>query len=133
MPPWNGQGSISFCCGFYLSKLNLTKIKPKTIGSNGKAQNKEFSVQVKDDAIFTEALAMVDKYIFENPEESHFVDHPPNSFVRCYLQLFWDPIDDEIYSDINVFAASARGVMPIQKRMDFNLYDDCEISLTSSA
>ena len=100
---------------------------------NGIAKNKEFTVQVKDDAIFVEALAMVDKYIFEHPDESHFASHPPDSFVRCYLQLFWDPVEDKIHSDIDVFAASARGFMPIQKRMDYNLYDDSEISLTSSA
>ena len=100
---------------------------------NGIGRNKEFTVEVKDDAILTEALAMVDKYTFENPDESHFISHSHNSFVRCYLQLFWDPILDAIHSDINVFAASTRGVMPIQKRIDFNLYDDSEISLTSSA
>ena len=100
---------------------------------NGIAKNKEFVVNVKDDAIFIEALAMVDKYIFENPEESHFASHPHDSYVRCYLQLFWDPIENKIHSDINVFAASARGFMSIEKRMDFNLYNDSEISLTSSA
>ncbi|MFX1399314.1 MAG: hypothetical protein ACFFAS_19995 [Promethearchaeota archaeon] len=99
----------------------------------GISTNKEFSVRVDDDAIFTEALAMVDKYAFEHPQESHFVGHSQNSFVKCYLQLFWDPYNNNIYSDINVFAASARGIMPIQKRLDFNLHDDCEISLTSSA
>ncbi len=100
---------------------------------NGIAKNKEFVVDVKDDAIFIETLAMVDKYIFENPEKSHFASHPHDSFIRCYLQLFWDPIENQIYSDINVFAASAKGFMPIDKKIDFNLYDDSEISLTSSA
>lgn len=99
----------------------------------GISVNKEFIVQVKDDAIFTEALAMVDKFAFEHPKESHFVDHTQNSYVKCYLQLFWNPIENQIYSDINMFAASAKGIMPIEKRLDFNLHDDCEISLTSSA
>jgi len=100
---------------------------------NGIAKNKEFVVYIKDDAIFIEALAMVDKYIFSNPDKSHFASHPQNSFVRCYLQLFWNPIENQIYSDINFFAASAKGFMPIDKSIDFNLYDDSEISLTSSA
>ena len=100
---------------------------------NGISKNKEFIVQVKDDAIFIEALAMVAKYIFENPDQSHFASHPHDSFVRCYLQLFWDPLENKIHSDINVFAASVKGFMPIDKRIDFNLYDGSEISLTSSA
>ncbi len=88
---------------------------------------------MKDDAIFAEALAMVDKLVFENPEISHFADHPPDSFIKSYLQLFFNPEAEEIYSDINMFAASARGFMPIDKNLDFNLHDDSEISLTSSA
>ncbi len=90
-------------------------------------------MNVKDDAIFAEALAMVDKYIFENPEISHFADHPHDAFVKSYLQLFFNPEEEEIYSDINLFAASSRGFMPIEKNLNFNLYDDSEISLTSSA
>lgn len=74
---------------------------------------------------------MVDKKIFENPDLSPFGEN--HVYVRCYLQLFWDPLENEIYDDINIFAAGAKGIMPIENRMDFNLYDDSEISLTSSA
>lgn len=88
---------------------------------------------MKDNAIFAEALAMVDKYVFDNPELSHFADHPYDSFIKSYLQLFFNPEEEEIYSDINMFAASARGFMPIEKNLNFNLYNDSEISLTSSA
>ena len=88
---------------------------------------------MKDNAIFAEALAMVDKYVFDNPELSHFADHPHNSFIKSYLQLFFNPEEEEIYSDINMFAASARGFMPIEKNLNFNLYDNSEISLTSAA
>jgi len=88
---------------------------------------------VNDDAIFAEALAMVDKYVFDNPKLSHFADHPHDAFVKSYLQLFFNPEKEEIYSDINTFAASARGFMPIEKNLNFNLYDDSEISLTSAA
>ena len=88
---------------------------------------------MKDDAIFAEALAMVDKYVFDNPEISHFADHPHDSFIKSYLQLFFNPEEEEIYSDINMFAASSRGYMPIGENLNFNLYNDSEISLTSSA
>lgn len=101
--------------------------------SGSEPKNKQFIVNVKDDAIFAEALAMVDYFIFKQPHESHFAEHKENSFIRCYLQLFWNPVDNQIYPDINMFAASAKGVMPLRKNLNFNLYDDCEISLTSSA
>ena len=100
---------------------------------NGEAINKEFIVKVKDDAIFAEALAMVDDYILNHPDESHFIEHKENSFIRCYLQLFWNPQENIIYSDINLFAGSVRGITPIESNINFNLYPDCEISMTSSA
>ena len=100
---------------------------------NGEPVNKEFTVKVKDDAIFAEALAMVDYYILNHPDESHFIEHKENSFIRCYLQLFWNPQENNIYSDINLFAGSVRGIMPIENNMNFILYPDCEISMTSSA
>ena len=95
--------------------------------------NKEFIVNVKDDAIFAEALAMVDSFILTHPDKSHFIEHKENSFIRCYLQLFWNPQENNIYSDINLFAGSVRGIMPIESNMNFNLYPDCEISMTSDA
>ena len=88
---------------------------------------------MKDDAVLAEALAMVDKYVFENPEKSHFSNHTQESFIKCYLQLFWNPEENSIYEDINLFAAAAKGVMPLRKRIGFVLYDDSEVSLTSSA
>ena len=101
------------------------------IPENGVVKNKEFVVRVPNDATFVEALAMVDKLIFKNSELSPFSKN--HVFVRSYLQLFWNPEENELYSDIDVFAASSRGFMPLQKNIKFNLYDDSEISLTSSA
>lgn len=112
----------------------MNKIKKITfqlaIPEDGVTRNKEFIVKVREDAIFPEALAMVDKKIREKPDLSPFHE---NGFVRSYLQLFWNPEENEIYDDINIFAASAKGFMPLQKNIEFNLHDDSEISLTSSA
>ena len=94
-------------------------------------KNKEFVVNVKDNAVFSEALALVDKQIFENPEKSPFSKN--HIFVRSYLQLFWNPEENSIYSDVNVFAAGTQGFMPLRENIDFNIYNDSEISLTSSA
>jgi len=98
---------------------------------NGIGRNKEFVVNVKDEAVLVQALAMVDKYIFENFEESHFTRR--NAYVRSYLQLFWSPEENSIYEDINLFASSNKGMMPLQSNIDFNIYNDSEISLTSQA
>ena len=86
---------------------------------------------MSDDTVFSEALAMVDKLIFKRPEISPFGEN--HVYVRSYLQLFWDPEKNEIYDDINVFAGSSKGFMPIQNSPNFILYDNSEISLTSSA
>ena len=124
----------------FIRELELNEVKAikkvtfqLSVPVNGEAVNKEFIVNVKDDAIFAEALAMVDNYILTHPDESHFIEHKENSFIRCYLQLFWNPQENNIYSDINLFAGSNRGIMPIESNMNFNLYPDCEISMTSDA
>ncbi|MHA1150541.1 MAG: hypothetical protein ACTSR8_20165 [Promethearchaeota archaeon] len=88
-------------------------------------------MEVGDNADFVEALAAVDKYIFNNSDKSPFGKN--HKYVKSYLQLFWNPEENKIYSDINVFAAGPRGFMPVQNNINFNLYDDSEISLTSSA
>jgi len=113
----------------------IYKIKKITfqlsIPENGIKKNKEFVVMVNDDATFTEALAMVDKQIFQKPHQSPFSKN--HIFIKCYLQLFWNPDENSIYSDVNIFAASPRGFIPLKENLDFNLYDDSEISLTSSS
>ena len=124
----------------FIRKLELNEVKAikkvtfqLSVPINGEAVNKEFIVSVKDDAIFAEALAMVDNYILKHPDDSHFIEHKENSFIRCYLQLFWNPQENNIYSDINLFAGSVRGIMPIESNINFNLYPDSEISMTSKA
>lgn len=98
---------------------------------NGIGRNKEFVIDVEDDAILVEALAKIDKYIFENFEESHFTRK--DGYIRSYLQLFWNPEKNSIYEDINIFASSGKGMMPIKSNIEFNIYNDSEISLTSQA
>ncbi len=102
-----------------------------SIPEKGISKNREFEVEVKDDAILSQALAMVDKFIFEHPERSPFGQN--HIYIRSYLQLFWDPEKNKIYDDINVFAAGGKGFMPIKSNIDYNIYDKSEISLTSSS
>ncbi|MFO8017218.1 MAG: hypothetical protein R6U96_01160 [Promethearchaeia archaeon] len=95
------------------------------------SKNKEFIVKVDNHATFVNALAKVDKFAMAHPEKAHFSDD--HNYIRSYLQLFWDPKENEIYSDIRVFAASPKGFMPIERNINFNLHNDSEISLTSSS
>ena len=83
---------------------------------NGVNKNREFVVRVKDNAALVEALATVDMTIFTNPTISPFNDGKQR-YIRSYLQLFWNPEENEIYPDINVFGAGTRGFLPIKKNI----------------
>jgi hypothetical protein len=92
-------------------------------------KNREFEVNVKDDATFVDALANVDKKLMNNPEESPF---NAQGYLRCYLQIFWDPENNKIYDDIHHFAVGNRGtIMPIRRNIEFNLHNDGEIALSA--
>ncbi len=99
------------------------------IPENGVERNREYKVDVKNDATFIDALAMVDKMPFEHPEDLPFGSQ---GYLRSYLQIFWDPINNKIYDDINLFAVGNRGsIMPIRSNISYNLHDNCEIALSA--
>ena len=99
------------------------------IPENSVERNREFIVLVSDDATFVDALAMVDKQLFEIPNDSPFV---AQGYLRSYLQIFWDPENNKIYDDINLFAVGNRGsIMPIRSNIAYNLHNDCEIALSA--
>ncbi|MFX0002768.1 MAG: hypothetical protein ACFE9C_00340 [Candidatus Hodarchaeota archaeon] len=112
----------------------IKKIKFKiSIPLSGLQQGKEFTIQVKDNANFVEALALVDKYILEHPKESIFPIY--DGYIHNYLQLFWNPEENTIYDDIGImpYAPNEEGnlikFMPIREDMNFILYPDSEIDL----
>ncbi len=115
----------------------IIKIKRITIKisipSSGLQQGKQFNVQVKDDATFVEALAKVDKYIFENPQVSIFPIF--EDYIHNYLQLFWDPEHNIIYEDVGIMPygpdedGNLRKFMPIRDNLEFNLFPDSIIDL----
>ncbi len=96
-------------------------------------KGKTFIVQVKDDATFVEALANVDKYIFENPHESIFPIF--EGYIHYYLQLFWNPKENIIYDDIGLMPygpdeeGNLRKFMPLRDNINFILYPDSVIDL----
>ncbi|MFX1258328.1 MAG: hypothetical protein ACFFAN_10735 [Promethearchaeota archaeon] len=104
-----------------------------SIPIKGLQEGKEFTVTVKDDAIFAEALALVDKYIFEHPEESIFPIF--DGYIHSYLHLFWNPEDNKIYEDVglNPYGPDEEGFfrkfMPLRENIEFNLYPNSIIDL----
>jgi len=104
-----------------------------SIPSSGLQQGKEFTIQVKDNANFVEALALVDKYIFENPNESIFPIF--KGYIHNYLQLFWNPEENAIYDDIGImpYSPDEEGnltkFMPLRDDINFILYPDSVIDL----
>ena len=114
--------------------IKIKKITFKiSIPSMGLQKGKEYTVQVKDDATFIEALAIVDKYIFENPRESIFPIF--EGYIYNYLQLFWDPKHNIIYDDVGIMPYGAdedgnlRKFMPLRDDINFILYPNSVIDL----
>ncbi len=88
---------------------------------------------MKDDATFVEALAIVDKQVLENPEDSIF---PINEgYIHNYLQLLIDFVNNSIYDDVgvNAYGPDENGAMrkfnPIRDNIEFNIYPNSEIQL----
>jgi len=104
-----------------------------SLNLSGLSEGKTFTVTVKDNATFTEALAMVDKHIKDHPEESIFPIF--EGYIHNYLQLFWDPENNEIYDDVGIFPYGPdengllRKYIPLRENINFNLYPNSVIAL----
>ncbi len=76
---------------------------------------------------------MVDKHIFEHPEESIFPIF--DGYIHNYLQLFINIEEEYIYEDVGVspYAPDEQGVMrkfnPIRDDLYFNLYHETKLDL----
>lgn len=108
-------------------KLNLS------VPLKNLSHGKKFAVSVKDDATVVDALAMVDKHVFEHPEESIFPIF--DGYIHNYLQLFINVEEDYIYEDVGVspYAPDEQGAMrkfnPIRDDLYFNLYPETKLDL----
>ena len=104
-----------------------------SLNLSGLSEGKTFTVIVKDNATFTEALAIVDKFIEDHPEESIFPIF--EGHIHNYLQLFWDPEKNEIYDDVGIFPYGPdengllRNYIPLRENINFNLYPNSVIDL----
>lgn len=114
--------------------LNIKKITFKiSIPLTGLAKGKNFTIEIEDNATFVQALAMVDKFILERPEESIFPIY--KDYIHNYLQLVWNPEKNEIYDDIGLSPygpdenGNMRRYMPLRDNIDFNLYPNSIIDI----
>ena len=96
-------------------------------------KGKKYIVEVKDEASFLEALAMVDKQELENRDDSIF---PINDgYIHNYLQLLVNLEGNYIYDDVGVYAYGPdengfmRKFIPLRDNFEFNVYPDSEIQL----
>ncbi|MBD3214610.1 MAG: hypothetical protein GF311_18510 [Candidatus Lokiarchaeota archaeon] len=95
---------------------------------SGLSQGKTFNVQINDDGTLPEALAKVDKYLKDNPDESIFPIF--EGYISNYLQLIWNPKTNQIYNDIGIMAYGPnREFMPLHENPDFSLIPESEINI----
>ncbi len=128
---------LYFIVYFNIKLEVITKIKKITfkisIPLTGLSKGKEFTVEVDDNATFVQALAMVYKYIFEHPQDSIFPIF--KDYIHNYLQLVWNPKQNEIYDDIGLMPygpdeeGNPRNFMPLREDIDFNLYPNSIIDI----
>lgn len=114
-------------------KISKTLTFDISINLSGMSHGKKFIVELKDNATFVEALAMVDKQDLQTPEDSIFPIF--DGYIHNYLQLFWNPREDKIYEDvgINAYGPDDEGrmtrFMPLRDDINYNLLPDSVIGL----
>ena len=112
----------------------VKKIKLKiSIPIKGLQSGKEYDLEIKDNANFIEALALVDKIERESLENKIFPIH--NGYIHNYLQLFVNLDEETIYDDVGLspYAPDEQGLYrkfnPIRDEIKFNLFPDTIIEL----
>lgn len=94
---------------------------------------KEYEFEIKDEANFIEALALVDKKERESLENKIFPIY--EGYIHNYLQLFVNMEDETIYEDVGLspYAPDEQGFYrkfnPIREDIKFNLFPDTIIEL----
>ncbi|NVM20014.1 MAG: hypothetical protein HWN80_20100 [Candidatus Lokiarchaeota archaeon] len=112
----------------------VKKLKFKiSIPLKGLQSGKEYEFEIKDDANFIEALALVDKMERESSENKIFPLH--DGYIHNYLQLFVNLKEETIYEDVGLspYAPDEHGLYrkfnPIREDIKFNLFPDTIIEL----
>ena len=112
----------------------VKKLKFKiSIPLKGLQSGKEYEFEIKDDANFIEALALVDKMERKSSEKQIFPLH--DGYIHNYLQLFVNLEEETIYEDVGLspYAPDEQGLYrkfnPIREDIKFNLFPDTIIEL----
>ena len=104
-----------------------------SIPLKGLQSGREYEFEIKNDANFIEALALVDKIERESSENKIFPLH--DGYIHNYLQLFVNLENDTIYEDVGLspYAPDEQGLYrkfnPIRENIKFNLFPDTIIEL----
>lgn len=109
--------------------LVIKKIKISiSMPYSGLSKGKTFKIHIKDDANLAEALAKVDQYIKDNPDESIFPIF--EGYIHNYLQLIWNPKRNKVYDDIGIMAYGPnKEFMPLHENPNYSLIPKSEIAI----
>ena len=92
----------------------------------------EYNLDLKDDGTIVDALSILDKQMYENPESSIFPIY--KGLIHSFLQLIWDSEENMIYEDcaVNAYGPN-REFIPLQEEINFNLFPESEITIVVHA
>ena len=92
----------------------------------------DYELSIKDDGTLVDLLGEIDKKVFEKQEKSYFPLF--KGLIHSYLQLIWNPQNNDIYDDcaVNAYGPN-REFMPLRENINFNLYPDSQITLVVHA
>ncbi|MFW9821304.1 MAG: hypothetical protein ACFFE4_00120 [Candidatus Thorarchaeota archaeon] len=113
-----------------IKKIKLTIFAPDP--EKKLSQGRENIVEIKDDGTIVDALSILDKQVYQNPEESIFPIF--KGLIHSYLQLIWDSEENRIYEDCAVNAyGPEREFMNLQDDVNTNLYPNSNITIVVHA
>jgi len=109
-------------------KLTIFAPDPEKKLSNGL----DYNLTIDNNGSIIDALSILDKKIYENPEKSIFPIY--KGLIHSYLQLIWDAEENTIYDDcaLNAYGPN-KEFMPLHEDINFNLYPDSEITIAVHA
>ena len=115
---------------FRIKNIKLTIFAPDP--EKRLSKGLEYKISLNDDGTIIDALSMLDKQVYKNPESSIFPIY--KGLIHSYLQLIWDAEENMIYEDcaVNAYGPN-REFIPLQEDINFNLFPDSEITIVVHA
>ncbi len=109
-------------------KLTIFAPDPEKKLSNGL----EYNLNIDDNGSIIDALSILDKNIYKNPDRTIFPIY--KGLIHSYLQLIWDAEENIIYEDcaVNAYGPN-KEFIPLHEDINFTLYPNSEITLVVHA